>query len=233
MSQILKIPMTKEFLDELEDTYVDQQKSAHRFVFELITSLCRDAKICKLAKSTPVNRWKNKARVQENIKFKDIKLDDYTLPSNPNWLPKDMDVEDMTSFDLKLKDKTMEYLKLHGQILSIRVSEYNKSTTIHEEGILQDLRDNGTATEGVKKQEEQNQSAQERRDSQTPKCLEQAVYEQIFPQIHQAVERNIDQEFNAEFDEEYADEEKVRSKEIKARAEKASKKKTPNISPKR
>jgi len=232
MSQIFKIPMTREFLDELEDTYVDQQKSAHRFVFELITSLCRDAKNCKLAKSTPVNRWKNKSRVQENIKFKDIKLEDYTLPSNSNWIPKDMDAEDMTSFDLKLRDKTMEYLKMHGQILSVRVLEYNKSTTIHEEAILQDLKDNGTAAEGIKKQEEQNQTSQERRDSQIPKCLEQAVYEQIFPQIHQAVERNIDQEFNAEFDEEYAEEEKIRSNGIKARAEK-SKKEEPKLPPKR
>lgn len=236
MSQIFKIPMTKEFLEELEDTYVDQEKSAHRFIFELITNLCRDAKNCKLSKSTPVNRWKNKQRVQEVVKFKDIKLGEYTLPSNPKWLPKDTDAEDMTFFELKLRDKTWEYLILHGQVLTIRVKEYNESTTKHEATILQGLRDNGTAKEGIKNQEEQNQTALEKRVEQIPKCIEQAVFEQIFPQIHQAVQRNIDQVFNAEFDAEYADEEKKRSSEIKKRAQDKKKKvadDTPKPSPQR
>lgn len=232
MSQIFKIPMTKEFLDELEDTFVDQQKSAHRFIFELITNLCRDAKNCKLAKNTPVNRWVDKKRVQETVKFKDIKLEDYTLSSDPKWLPKDTDAEDMTSFDLKLRDKTMEYLKLHGQILLIRVKEYHNSTNKHESSILDDLRKSGTAEEGIKNQEEQNQTAKELRESQMPKCLEHAVYDQIFPQIHQAVNKNIDQEFIAEFDEEYADIEKKRSEGIKKRSEEKEKTK-PTPSPKR
>jgi len=232
MSQIFKIPMTKEFLEELEDTYVDQEKSAHRFIFELITNLCRDAKNCKLSKSTPVNRWKNKQRVQEVVKFKDIKLAEYTLPSNPKWLPKDTDAEDMTFFELKLRDKTWEYLTLHGQVLTVRVKEYNESTTKHEAAILQGLRDNGTAKEGIKNQEEQNQAALEKRTEQIPKCIEQAVFEQIFPQIHQAVQRNIDQVFNSEFDQEYAEDEKKRSLDIKKRAQ-DKKNKEPKPSPKR
>ena len=56
--------MTKEFLDELEDTFVDQPESAQRFVFKMITSLCRDAKNCKLSKGTPVNHWKDRKRIQ-------------------------------------------------------------------------------------------------------------------------------------------------------------------------
>ena len=130
----------------------------------------------------------------------------------------------MTSFDLKLRDKTMEYLKLHGQILSIRIKEYHMSTNKHEASILDDLRKSGTAEQGIKNQEEQNQAAKELRKSQIPKCLEQAVYDQIFPQIHQMVNRNIDQEFMAEFDEEYADAEKKRSEGIKKRAEEKKKK---------
>ena len=230
MPHILKIPMTKEFLDELEDAFVDQQKSVHKFIFELITSLCRDAKNCKLAKNTPVNRWVDRKRVQETVKFKDIKLDDYTLQSDPKWLPKDTDAEDMTTFDLKLRDKTMEYLKLHGQILSLRIKEYHNSTNKHEASILDDLRESKTSEEGIKNQEEQNEAAKKLRESQIPKCLEHAVYDQIFPQIHQAVDRNIDQEFMAEYEEEYADEEKKRSEGIKKRAEE---KKKPTTSPKR
>ena len=232
MSHTLKIPMTEEFLDELEDTFVDQPKSAHRFIFELITGLCRDAKNCKLAKKTPVNRWVDKKRVQETVKFKDIKFEDYTLPLDPSWLPKDTDAEDMTSFDLKLRDKTMEYLKLWGQVLTIRVKEYHKSTIKHEASIVDDLRKSGTAEEGIKKQEEQNQTAEELRESQTPKCLEQAVYNQLFQHIQQTVDRNIDQEFMTEFDEEYADTEKKRSEGIKKRAE-VKKKDKPKEPPKR
>jgi hypothetical protein len=232
MSHTLKIPMTKEFLNELDDTFVDQQKSAHRFIFELITGLCRDAKNCKLAKNTPVNRWVDKKRIQETVKFKDIKLDDYTLPSDPDWLPKDTDVEDMTSFNLKVRDKTMEYLKLHGQILLLRIKEYHNSTNKHEESILDDLRKSGTVEEGIKKQEEQNQTSKELRESQIPKCLEQAIYSQIFPTISQTVDKNIDKEFMAEFDEEYADIEKKRSEGIKKRSQE-KKKKEPRPSPKR
>lgn len=219
MSHTLEIPMTKEFLDEFEDAHVDQAKSAHKFVFELITNLCRDAKNCKLAKGTPVNRWKDKTRVQETIKFKDVNLKEYTLSSNPDWLPKDTDKEDMTSFKLKLRDKTWEYLQLHGQLLNIRVTEYNKSTEIHEEEILQDLRDKDTSEEGITSQEKQNLEAIKRRGESMPTCIEEAVYQQIFNQIFQDVGQNIDKEFNAEFDEEYAEEEKQRSQKIKERAQ--------------
>lgn len=218
-AQVLKIPMTAEFLDELEDTFVDQQKSIHRFIFELITGLCRDAKLCKLAKSTPVNRWVNGKREKEFVKFKDIKFDNYTLPFDPKWLPKDTDAEDMTSFDLKLRDKTVEYLKLHGQILSLRIQEYNQSTDIHENQILADLKRNGTDEKGLKAQEDQNKSAKEKRDNSVPSCIEQAVFEQLFPQIHQTVSRNVDEVFNSEFDEVYADQEKKRTDGIKKRAQ--------------
>ncbi len=210
--------MTHEFLDEFEDTYVDQPKSAHKFVFELITNLCRDAKNCKLAKSTPVNRWIDKQRKQETVKFKDINLEDFTLPSNPDWLPKDSDAEDMSSFDLKLRDKTWEYLTLHGQILLIRVKEYNASSVLHEAEILQDLRDKDTSEEGIASQEKQNEEAQKKREESLPTCIEEAVYQQIFNQLFQAVGQNIDKEFNAEFDEEYKEDEKKRSEGIKKRA---------------
>ena len=225
MTQIFKIPMTKDFLNELEDAYVDQKTSLHRFIFELITGLCREAKLCKLSKNTPVNRWVDKKRTQKVVKFKEIRLEDFTLPSNPNWCPEDMDIDDMTTFDLKLREKTMEYLNLYGQIISIRVKNYNESTDKHEAEILDDLRKNGTNEEGLKVQEEQNRSAKELRDYSFPTCLEQAIFGQIYQPIHQAVSKNVEQVFNKEFEESYGEEEKEREKEIKKRVE--SKQKDP------
>ncbi len=212
MYQLLKIPMSKDFLDEFEDAFVGQEKSSHRFVFELLTALCRDAKNCKLVKNTPVNRWVDRKKVQETIKFKDINFNDYTLPSNSKWLPKDMDESDVKSFDLKLRDKTMEYLKLHGQLVMVRIMEYNKSTILHEGAILDDLRKNNSTPEEIKAIEEQNIQSKKLRDSFLPTCLEQAIYEQIFPKIYPVVNKNIEEEFLAEFNEEYKDYEKERKK---------------------
>ena len=215
MPQIFKIPMAKEYLDEFEDAFVGQEKSPHKFIFEIISSLCRDAKTCKLTKSTPVNRLVDGQKVLENVKFKDINLDDYALPSNPDWIPKTLDVENMGSFDLKLRDKTVEYLKLYGMIFLIRFTEFNKSVDRYQQTILDNLINTGSPEDVIKVQEEQNKKSKADRDSTVPTCIEETVCIRVFESVQKLVSNNINQEFMTEFDEEYSEEEKKRAEELK------------------
>lgn len=224
MTEVLRLPFTSGFLDELEDAFIDKRESLPNFMFHLVSAFSRDAKLCKLNNSTPVNKLIDRQRKQETVKFKDIDMDSFELPRNLNWIPKDMDKDDVKFFDMKLRDKTMEYLVFYGKIFSLRVREYNKSVAIHEQDILDELKNNKSDDAGTEAQEKSNLKAKEAREDAFPSCLEQAIYEQIFPKIHDAVSKNVDAEADAEFAELYGDDEKARDADIKKRAEEQKKK---------
>lgn len=219
--------MTDGFLDELEDTFVDQQTSTHKFVFEQLRALCKDAKMCKLNKSTPVNRLVDRQRKQETVKFNTIDIDSYELPSNPDWIPKDMDDSEVVYYELKVSDKTMEYLTLHCKILKLRLEEYNKSAILHADKILDDIRE-GSTDAAIKKQQEENDKVAKTNAGNMPLCMEQAIYEQVYPRLYAAVAQNIDTEFNKEFEEMYGEEEKERQKAMKKKAEESKKNPPPS-----
>ncbi len=217
--------MTKEFLGELEDAYVDQEKSLDSFVNGLITVLCKVAKSCKMDRRIRVNVWEDKEIVPKIIKIRDIRLDDYTLPSDPSWLPKDTDKQDMVFYEVRLGYATMNYLKLSGQIVTLQHREHNESALVHEKGMLQNLKNRSTSPEGIKIHEENDRKERKKREMTTPKCLEHMVYQHVFPHLNDSVMTNISKEFQSEFNEEYAKEEKARSEKIKKKAEAEKQKK--------
>ena len=53
MSTILKVPMLDTFFEELDDAFIDEDGSAHDFIWGELKKLCRDAKMGKLQKRCP------------------------------------------------------------------------------------------------------------------------------------------------------------------------------------
>lgn len=220
MPQTLTIALTDTFYDEVEDAFIDKPQDAHQFIWGLIKGMCKDAKAGKLNKSCSVNLLDEiTGQVKpEFVKLKDLDLTKYDLPSDPNWLPKDMEKKDVRNWEHKVTDKTMEYIKLYCQFVGIRFERYNESVMNVEQAKVDKLKESLEKTaeenkphlqtaidEAVKRFEEMQKSNEEN----LPKCIEHCVYNQIYPQLHQEVLKNMDAEFDKENEEMYPQKKKV------------------------
>jgi len=212
MPHTLKIPLTSEFYDELEDAFIDKPVSVQKFIFDLIKGMCKDAKAGKLNKSCSVNLIKNGQVQQDFIKLKDVNLADFTLPKNPDWLPKDLEKQDARSWEHQITDKTMEYLSMYCQFVGLRFKKYNDSVElVSVEGLtrLQDelVKAPQEAKEALQKQiDTEKKTLEDSRKKTTealPKSIEECVYSQVYPKLHQEVMQNMDTEFDKEFEEMY------------------------------
>lgn len=111
----------------------------------------------------------------EKFPFKDLDLDGIVPKENSSWTPKDMDKSDIKTFELKVGDKTWDYLKLYYQIFCTRLDLYNKSLGKSE---------NKNAEKAI-----------------PPTCMEQLLHESLISPVMQKITSNIDSEFDKEFEE--------------------------------
>jgi len=216
MPHTLKIPLTNEFYDELEDAFIDKPVSVQKFIFGLIKGMCKDAKAGKLNKSCSVNLIKDGQVQQDFVKLKDVNLAEFTLPANPDWLPKDLEKQDARSWEHQITDKTMEYLSMYCQFVGLRFAKYNESVdkvSIDKIAKLKEELAKAPTNETIPKQIEAEQKifddGKKRTQEALPKSIEECVYTQIYPKLHQEVMQNMDTEFDKEFEEMYPPPKKV------------------------
>lgn len=218
MPTTLKIPLTDTFYEEVEDAFIDKPITAQKFIFGLIKGMCKDAKAGKLNRTCSVNLIKKGQVVQEFVKLKDVKLEDYTLKSDPKWLPKDAEIEHTRYWEHMVTDKTMEYIVMYCQYVGLRFERYNESVEKDgEERIAQlevelkrDLGDVQAPDDIRKNIQEQIDSSKKRieedrvkTEESTPKCIEHCIFTQIYPKLHAEVMKNLDTEFDKEYEEMY------------------------------
>ena len=215
MSTIVQIPMNEETRIALEDVFVDEANmDARKFVFDAIKNACQDAKRCARNKITPVNqRDDNGTPKQEEYKLKDVNLEDYTQNDNPKWLPKNLDEEDNKPIELKLGDNTMKYLKIFGQLVTIRHEQYNmaeeKYMTTQAEEMKMKL-NTAQYEQFLKSQETQKTNRLE----QVPSCLQEAIFTSVWPTIQQKIDQSDGKMFEEEYKEIYAEVAKEKGKEL-------------------
>lgn len=205
-SQILKLPLTSEMFDELEEIFVGEKETAHDFVWGLVRKLCKDAKMGKLAKQCTVNSFDKGQQIQKQIKLKGLELEE--VPSDPDWLPDQLEKDDVTYFEHKITDKTFKYLKLYCQFAVLRHTEYAKGLESENNRKLQSMRDGNAKPEMLADAEENFKTAVEKFLESTPKSMEEILYTAIYPTIHQHVAQAMDAIFDKENEEMYPKEEK-------------------------
>ncbi len=218
MPTTLKIPLTDTFFDEVEDAFIDKPITAQKFIFGLIKTMCKDAKAGKLNRTCSVNLIKEGQVVQEFVMLKDVNLEDYTLQSDPNWLPKDGEKEHTRYWEHMVTDKTMEYISMYCQYVGLRFERYNASVEKEgkeriaklEEELKRPLPDVKAPEEITKNIQEQLVSTKKRieedkikTEESTPKCIEHCIFTQIYPKLHAEVMKNLDTEFDKEYEEMY------------------------------
>ncbi len=194
--------MSDSIFDELDDAFVENEKeSSHDFVWKLIRGLCRDAKLGKLNKTCIVNIIEDGQTKQETIKLKG-----YELPiaeSKPDWIPENLDKEDVKYFEHKITDKTSEYINLYCSFAILRHVKYVKSLKADHEKKLADLIEKKTSVDTIDKIKENFEKTIERFDKAEPRYIEEVLTNALYPQIQQQIIQNIDKEFDKENEEMY------------------------------
>ena len=207
MADLVKIPMPDSIFDELDDAFVGEKESAQDFVWGLIRNLCKDAKLGKLNKVCTVNAIKDGVQVQEQIKLKGFELD--IVPSDPYWIPQNIDKEDIKYFEHKVTDKTMEYLRLYASFAVLRHKKYADSIEAENNKKLDKMMVDKVDPKITDEAKENYSAAVKKFREGTPKCLEEIVFNSVYPSIHQKVNDNIDKELDKENEEMYPKEDKT------------------------
>lgn len=209
MSTTIAIPMNEETRIALEDSFVDTPNmDARKYIFGNIKNACQDAKRSMRNKVTPTNQRNDEGIMfQKEESLKGVNLEDYTLPLDPDWLPKNMDAEDNKPIELKLGDNTMGYIKNYGQIVGFRHKMFNES----EEKWLKEeeakMVSQNAPEENLKKWKEAQEKIRKDRLEAVPKCIEECLYVSIWPVIQQKLNQNDGLIFDREYDEIYPKEE--------------------------
>jgi len=211
-AKVIKIPLSTEFYQELDDSFIDREESLEKFIFTTIKKIVKDAKTGKLAKKLGIQTLEKGQLKNDTVKLKDINLSEYSLSSNPTWLPEDVEASEVKYIDYKVTDKTHEYLVLYFQMLMYRIEVYNKSTRAAGELRVKDAQEKYDKAPVEDKTKELQiltlektslQTTTEQQEKQLPECFEMGLHQQVFPQLHKIVMENIDKEFDKEFEEMY------------------------------
>ena len=198
--------MNEETRIALEDCFIDvPNMDARKFVFGNIKSACQDAQRSIRDKVTPINRRPTDGGPpkQEEFKLKGIDLEKFTLPSDPAWLPKNLDAEDNKPIELKLGDNTMGYIKNYGQIVGIRHEQFNLAEDKFFEKTKASMRAAKAPPDNIKQWEKVQAKIREDRLGAIPKCIEECIYVSIWPLIQQKIDQSDGVIFEKEYSEIY------------------------------
>ena len=207
MSTTITIPMNEENRIALEDCLIDiPNMDARKFIFTSIKQACQDAKRSLRNKTTMVNKRQDDGTMkQEEFSLKGINLEELTLPSDPKWLPKNLDAEDNRPIELKLGDNTMGYIKNYGQIVTIRHRQFNDAEDKFFVKTKADMVKAKAPEENIAQWEKVQKKIREERQSVIPKCIEECIHVSIWPLIQQKIDQSDGAIFDKEFEEQYPD----------------------------
>jgi len=209
MTNLVRIPMSDLVFDELDDAFIDDDKqTAHDFVWGLIRNICKDAKLGKLNKTCTVNIIKDGQQAQDQIKLKGYEL--AIVDSDPNWIPENMDKEDIKYFEHKVTDKTWEYIKLYCSFAVLRHTKYCESLEKDNEKKLIQMINNNSSENMFKDAKENFSKSISKFKEGTPKLIEEILFNAIYPFVHRKVTENIEKEFDKENEEMYPKKEAVK-----------------------
>lgn len=199
---ILRIPMPDSVFDELEESYMDNDKeTSHDFVWGLIRKLCKDARLGRLNKTCTVNVLKDGKPIQDQIRLRGFELPQ--AETNSDWLPPKLEKDEVKYFEHKVTEKTMEYLRLFCSFAMLRHTKYADS--LEEDGIakLAKMKQDGTSDKEIESAKVDMDKNMEKFRDATPRYMEEIIFNSLYPQIHQQVATNVDKELDKENEEVY------------------------------
>jgi hypothetical protein len=191
MTSTVKIFLSEDAYISLQDEFADAKAhDLHRFVFEEIKKLCRFAKMQQL---NGIINCRVYDKITKQIKEERVNLKDHKLeqvPSDPTWVPKNLEGQKMQPYEIKIGTKTTADLNLHAQMYQLRIKLYNDS---------------------VPKDDPQRKN----KLAEPAKCIEEILHNSLIDSVMRKVEDNIASELDDEFSKIYKDdEEKPKPKKV-------------------
>ena len=190
----LQVFLNEDALVQLEDEFVDKDDDLRHLVYDPVKTLAKQAKMILLNKQFVANVMdEDQKQKQDTIQLKDFDLDKYAVKSKSDWLPENINVDDVKPYKIRVGDKTWALLETFFKLYQARVSLYNKSLDRSE------------------KNYEDNKA-------KPAECWEQIIHEQLIGPVMAKIDQSIDKELEDEFKEVYEDKKsKAKTKREKRR----------------
>lgn len=198
MPRTLRIPLSPEAADELEDAFIDDEKTdSHQFVWQQIRALCRDAKMTRLSHTLQYHEMGADGKLIS--KSEKLNLDDIPkLPNAPDWKPDSLGDADVRYFEHMVTDRTWEYLVLFAALAARRQRKYVESLARLDEKRLAEL--DGKDRDRFAKVVAENR---EHRVKTIPRNIEEVVYMSLEKPITDMITANIDRLLDKENEQMY------------------------------
>ena len=103
---LLKIPILHTVFKGPEEAFVGEEQNSHDFVMKEISTLLKDARAGEITKSCMINIIQNEKQESEAVRLKEISLDNE--PSNPKWIPENVDSTEVRYLEHKFTETEMK-----------------------------------------------------------------------------------------------------------------------------
>lgn len=188
--EIVRIPLTDLFFEELDDAFVGEKETSHEFIWGLLRKCCSDGKMGKLNKSCTISTIKDGQQVQDVVKLRGLELEE--IESNPNWIAKTMDEDEVKYFEHKVTNASWKYLKLFGSFQLLRHDRLGEAIVEANEKAIEKMIADKKSPEEIEKAKKNQIEGLQKYQENRPTCIEECVYVHIFPQIYRKVTENVD-----------------------------------------
>ena len=194
--EVVRIPLPDLFFEELDDAFVGEKEDSHDFIWGLLRKCCSDGKMGKLNKSCTITTFKDGQQVNDTVKLRGLELEE--IQSDPNWIAKTMEKDEVKYFEHKVTDISWKYLKLFGSFQLLRHDKLKEAIIEANEQAIQKMIDQKKSSEEIQEAQEKQIDGLQKFDENRPTCLEECIYIHIFPQIYRKVTENVDQSLDKE-----------------------------------
>ena len=199
--EIVRVPLTDLFFEELDDAFVGEKETSHDFVWGLLRKLASDGKMGKLNKSCTINIIKDGQQIQDIVKLRGLELEE--LPSNPKWISKNMEEDEVKYFEHKVTDKSWEYLKLFASFALLRFDRLGDSIKVENEKQLKKMASENKTADQIEEARKKQAEGLEKYQESRPKCIEETIFNNIYPGVYRKVTENVDNSLDKENEELY------------------------------
>lgn len=127
MGEKIKFFFNQDTLLTLEEHFEDlKDETLHRFIFVNLRKLAETSKTSDAQRAFNANVFDEKGQITQQVfPYKENKLEEFVLKSNPDWRPKDLEPEETGEFILSVGDKTHNHLSNYCKIHMARVAKFN------------------------------------------------------------------------------------------------------------
>lgn len=206
---LIKIPILDTIFKGLEEAFIGEESNYHDFVWKQISTVLRDARAGELTKSCSVSVIKNGKQESETVRLKEVKLEN--IPSNPKWIPENMDASEVKYLEHKFTETEMKFLKLGASFSILRHSKFSESLRNENQIGINKMISNNAQPQQIEDAKAESKTTMELFEKGKPKCLEQVLYNAIYPPIYKKVMEDLDDIINKEHEQTYPKEKKTSS----------------------